>query len=162
MNRKTHWVVATGCLCAMGLAGTAGCRQWAGSSDQTEVTQIEVLIDSDLGAGAAYAKNIAFDNPAVRVNPEDDDELLIELDVINNGSREVTELNIWADFYNSNGLKVADEGELLAHNMGLGDNSSPVPANGRKRAIIELDSPEGWTGGKMVITIRELQTKSER
>ncbi len=131
---------------------------------KTEVTEIERKIapsllqdDSGQPIESPYAENITFANASVRVNPEDDDELLIELDVKNAGDKTVTELHVWVDFYNRNGRKAADEGELLAHNLGLGDNSSPVRPHSSKRAIIELDSPEDWTGGKMVITIDGLE-----
>ncbi len=106
-----------------------------------------------------YAENITFANATVRPNPEDDDELLIELDVANNGPKTVTKLHVWVDFYNRDGRKAADEGELLAHNLGVGDNSSPIRPKSSKRAIIELDSPEDWTGGKIVVTIDDLQTE---
>jgi len=134
------------------------------TNSKTEVTKTERKIapsllqdESGRPLESPYAENITFDNPSVRVNPEDDDELLIELDVKNGGAKTVKKLHIWADFYNRNGLKVADEGELLAHDLGIGDNSSPVPPHSSKRAIIELDSPENWAGGKMVITIDQLE-----
>jgi len=150
---KTLAYPAAICLLLPGLAGCgAGGRQ---------VTSVERKISSSLRRAdpdlAAYAENITFANPAVRVNPEDRDELLIELDVANNGPRTVTKLYVWADFYNRGGRKAADEGELLAHDLGVGDNSSPIPAHGSKRAIIELDSPEDWSGGKMVVSIREIR-----
>ena len=132
----------------------------------TRVTGIERKIAPGLRTDAngnaiesPYAENISFANATVSVNPEDDDELLIELDVANNGPKTVTYLHVWVDFYNRNGLKAADEGELLAHNIGLGDNSSPIRPRSSKRAIIELDSPESWTGGKMVVTIDRLETR---
>jgi len=109
------------------------------------------------GSYGNRAKDRTFANPSVRVNPQDDDELLIALDVRNGGDKTITKLHVWVDFYNRNGLKAADEGELLAHDFGLGDNSSPVLPRSSKRAIVELDSPENWTGGKMVITIDGLE-----
>ncbi len=134
------------------------------SGGKTEVTKIERKIAPSLlkggsgqPAGPPYAENITFGNPSVRVNPEDDDELLIELDVRNGGAKTVKKLHVWVDFYNRNGRKAADEGELLAHGLGVGDNSTPVHPHSSKRAIIELDSPEDWTGGKIVITIDDLE-----
>jgi hypothetical protein len=131
-----------------------------------EVTEIERKIDPSLlvdDAGgpieSPYAEKITFSNPSVRPNPQDDDELLISLDVRNAGDKTVTHLHIWADFYNRNGVKAADEGELLAHDMRWGDNNTPIPPQSSKRGIIELDSPENWVGGKMVITIMSLETK---
>ena len=132
--------------------------------EKREVTEIERKIAPSLLQDSSgkpiespYAENITFANPSVRVNPEDDDELLIILDVRNGGDKTIKRLHVWVDFYNRNGLKAADEGELLAHDYGLGDNSTPVLPNSSKRAVIELDSPENWTGGKMVITIDELK-----
>ncbi|NQT37111.1 MAG: hypothetical protein HQ581_06460 [Planctomycetes bacterium] len=137
---------------------------WAANREVTEVTEIERKIapsllkdDSGQPIESPYAEQITFANPSIRVNPQDDDELLIELDVRNAGDKTVKLLHIWADFYNRDGQKAADEGELLAHDIGLGDNSSPVPPRSGKRAIIELDSPESWRGGKMVITIIGLE-----
>ena len=140
-------------------APLAGCLL-VGACDEggTEVTEIERKIDPDLPE-RAYAEHIRFSEPTVRVNPEDDDELLIELTVANHGPKTVRELDVWADFYNRNGRKAADEGELLAHDLGLGDNSAPIPPDARKRAIIEVDSPESWSGGKMVLTIDALRVQ---
>ncbi len=143
---------------------TALCSCSSRDKGKTTVTKIErkiapALLRDEKGntLESPYAENITFANATVRPNPEDDDELLIELDVANGGSKTVTRLHVWVDFYNRNGKKAADEGELLAHNLGLGDNSSPILPQSSKRAIIELDSPEDWTGGKIVITIDDLQ-----
>ncbi len=144
-------------------AGLPSCDRGGG---RTEVTEIErriapaLLEDGDGQAtGFPYAEHITFSDPSVRVNPEDTDELLIELKVHNAGPKTVTRLHVWADFYNRDGRKAADEGELLAHDIGLGDNSSYIAPGSSKRAIIELDSPEEWTGGKMVITIDDIETE---
>lgn len=148
-------------LAAMALTG---CQAKQGQA--TEVTSIERKIADSLRTDASgkviespYAENITFRDAKVRVNPEDDDELLIDLEVVNAGPKTVRKLHVWVDFYNRDGRKAADEGELLAHNLGVGDNSSPIKPNSSKRAIIELDSPEDWTGGKALITIDDLEVE---
>lgn len=123
-----------------------------------QVTSIERQIDPDVardGLGTE-AEKLGFSNAAVRENPDDDDELLIDLDVTNGGTRTVTELEVWADFYNSDGRQAADEGENLLD----GDHhDQTIPPGGTRRVTIELDSPEDWSGGKMVITVKKLRVQ---
>ena len=129
------------------------------------ITEIEreldppVFYDSveDTTLETTYAENITFANASVRRHPEREGMLAINLDVANNGDKTVTKIWAYADFYNS-------DGRVAAHcNAPLGTNNvfadAPIPPNSSKRAIIVLHDLGNWTGGKMVVTIRQFETE---
>ena len=147
-DRRVWGVAMLVALC--GLCACTGCG--------VQVTSIERQIGRDVvrdGLGEA-AEKLSFSNAQVRKHPDEHDELLIDMDVTNHGIRTVTELEVWADFYNSDGRKAADEGEAQLE----GDHHDlAIPPGGTCRVTIELDSPEDWSGGKMVITIKKLRVQ---
>ena len=129
------------------------------------VTEIERELDplvfrdfvEDTTLETTYAENITFANASVRRYPGNEDRLLVDLDVTNNGDKTVTYLYVYVEFYNRDGRKAAEEAELLGTDNHI--NDAPIPPGSSKRATIVLASREDWTGGKIVVKIRQFETE---
>ena len=128
------------------------------------ITEIERELDpllfrdfvNDTTLETTYAENITFANASVRRHPEREDQLLVDLDVANNGDKTVTKLRVYIDFYNRDGRKAVDDTEQLGSDSHY--NKPPILPNSSKRAMIKLYR-EDWSGGKMVVKIMHFETE---
>lgn len=143
-------------------------RPWLGLPVVTEIERgftRHLLLDADGNTlESTYAENITFANAFVRPDPGNEDGLLIDLDVTNNGDKTVTELYVYVDFYNRDGRQASACTAHLGINSAI--NDAPIPSKSTKRVTIAPyrkgwngDPKHVWTGGKMVVRIRIFETE---
>lgn len=109
---------------------------------------------ADEGA-QAYSEHIKFELKASRTS---DDTVTVGGLVRNNGSKKVTFLKVLIVLLDGDGVVVGERTDLLAHNLPIGDNNSPVLPGTAKRVTSPISNSD-WKDGKVKASIVKIAIK---
>ncbi len=144
------------------IGGVIGGSIYTNYASTLTFTNLETSIDSNLLKVAKgndledpYAKNISFPEMKVKLRG---DEIRWDVLVQNNGNKRIKYLKVEFNFLDNNGVIVANDDDLLAHDMIFGENNSPILPNSGKWAGGDLDNDRNWKDGRVTVTILELRT----